>query len=401
MRKSIFLLLVVIACGDNSTIEVPEIQETSTTTSTTTTTTSTTTTTLASSTSTTTSPVSIVEVQPTISITCEPSMTDDGEYLSFNIKVTKGSNDIEVLNIVSWFDSTRTDDLFISEGLPENEGSSRELNYKVDSNFAKYEIEVLVMDKNENISIDYCLYYTPIQIDYVDIGLLIPLSGDLASLGMNFKLATEYAISEINQVLKSGNIEVRINVEDSSCDTGKVIEAFNELIEENINYIIGPACSPPYIELLNSEIYKNNSNILIISPTAESEELNNIVKISNAYKFCSDQIPPCTINEENISSEFKDSYLKFLDANSTSPLNSLIFEAKFYDATYLATLTALDNYLFGNNSDKKLDIYLDNSNKCSTTRSTTHCVSKILDNTQLDYVGAFGDLKMTNNTLDR
>ena len=157
----------------------------------------------------------------------------------------------------------------------------------------------------------------------------------------------------------------------------------------------------PYLELLNSDIYKSNSNILIISPTATSEELNDIITISNAYRFCSDEVPPCTINEENISSEFKDSYLKFLDANNASPLNSLIFEAKFYDATYLATLTALDNYLFGNNSDKKLDIYLDNSNKCSTTRSTSHCVSKILDNSQLDYVGAFGDLKMTDNTLDR
>ena len=98
-------------------------------------------------------------------------------------------------------------------------------------------------------------------------------------------------------------------------------------------------------------------SILIISPTATSEELNDIITISNAYRFCSDEVPPCTINEENISSEFKDSYLKFLDANSTSPFNSLIFESKFYDATYLATLTALDNFLFGNNSDKKLEIY--------------------------------------------
>jgi len=394
MKKFLVLLLsFIVSCGGNS--ETAVVEDPTTTTSTTTS--STTTTTLPTSTSTTTSPVSIVEVDPAISITCAPTATDDGEYLSFNIKVTKGSNDIEVVNIVSWFDSTRTDDLFISDSLPENEGASRELSYKVDSSFAKYEIEVLVMDKNENVSTDYCLYYTPIQIDYVDIGLMTPISGDLASLGANFKLAAEYAVSEINQVLKSNNIEVRINLEDPMCDTGRAVEAFGKLIEKNIKYIIGPACSPPYLEILNSETYKSNSDILIISPTATSEELNEIIKFSNAYKFCNEEIAPCSLNEENISSEFKDSYINFLNSNNFSPMKPLTYEAKFYDATYLVALAALDNYLFGNNNDKQINIYMDNSNKCNAS----DCVSKILNNSQLDYVGAFGDLKISDNQLDR
>ena len=396
MKKFLVLLLLfIVSCGGNS--ETAVVDESTTTTTTSTTTSSTTTTTLPTSTSTTTSPVSIVEVDPAISITCAPTATDDGEYLSFNIKVTKGSNDIEVVNIVSWFDSTRTDDLFISDSLPESEGASRELSYKVDSGFAKYEIEVLVMDKNENVSTDYCLYYTPIQIDYVDIGLMTPMSGDLGSLGPNLKLAADYAVSEINQVLKSKNIEVRINLEDSMCSTKFVVETFNKLIEKNIKYIIGPACSAPYIEILNSETYKNNSDILIISPTASSEELNDIIKISNAHIFCYEELESCSINEESISSEFKDSYINFLNSKNFSPLKPLTNEAKFYDDTYLVALAALDNYLFGNNNEKQIINYTNNSNKCSAS----DCVSKILNNSQLDYIGALGDLKITNNQLGR
>ena len=383
MKRFLIIFLVLFIACSNGSEESNEAIETTTT--------------LPPSTSTTTSPVSIVEVDPAISITCAPAATEDGEYLSFNIKVTKGSNDIEVVNIVSWFDSTRTDDLFISDSLPENEGASRELSYKVDSSFAQYEIEVLVMDMNENVSTDYCLYYTPIQIDYVDIGLMTLISGDLASLGANFKLAAEYAVSEINQVLKSNNIEVRINLEDPMCDAERSNEAFNRLIEKNIHYIVGPACSASYLEILKSEIYKNNSDILIISPTATSEELNDIIKVSNAYKFCYEEIAPCSVNEENISSEFKDSYINFLNSNNFSPLEPLTYEAKFYDATYLVALAALDNYLFGNNNDKQIKIYMDNSNKCNTS----DCVSKILNNSQLDYVGAFGDLKITDKQLDR
>ena len=80
MKKLIIIFLVLAACTNG---EVSEVPESTSSTQITTTSTSTSTTTLTSSTSTTTSPVSIVEVDPTISITCEPSTTEDGEYLSF------------------------------------------------------------------------------------------------------------------------------------------------------------------------------------------------------------------------------------------------------------------------------------------------------------------------------
>ena len=114
--KQIFTIiifsLIFISCGGNSTSEVVEIQET-TTTLTTTTSTSTTTTTLTTTTST------LPDIMPTVLINCEPveSFTMAEGYMNFNFEITTGTNELVVLNIVSWFDSSRTDDLFIYDGL--------------------------------------------------------------------------------------------------------------------------------------------------------------------------------------------------------------------------------------------------------------------------------------------
>lgn len=154
--KQIFTIiifsLIFISCGGNSTSEVVEIQET-TTTLTTTTSTSTTTTTLTTTTST------LPDIMPTVLINCEPveSFTMAEGYMNFNFEITTGTNELVVLNIVSWFDSSRTDDLFIYDGLP-SPGSSNEFGYRVDDNFSQYEIEIVVMDSKDNFANDYCLY---------------------------------------------------------------------------------------------------------------------------------------------------------------------------------------------------------------------------------------------------
>jgi hypothetical protein len=395
MKRYLILLLLVSFCGSSS--ETTSVEDnTITSSSTTSTSTSTTSSSTTTSTTTTTSPVTVIEVEPSISISCAPSVTEDGQYLSFTIKVTKGSSDLEVVNIVSWFDSTRTDDLFISESLPEDEGSSRELSYKVDSSFSKYEIEVLVMDESEKFGNDYCLWNKPIEMDYFDVGLIAPVTGDLAFIGPYLKSASEFAVYEINQILKSKNIELRLFFEDSGSDGERTIEAFTNLMEKNIKYIIGPSTTRPYLKLLNSQIYNNNSDVLIISPTAGDGLLDDVIKNSNSYKFCNVLNPPCSLGD-GASVLFINSYTNFMNEKNESPTNAISNEARFYDATYLVSIAALDNYLFGNNSDRKLENYVNNSYKCNPA----DCISNILANNQIDYVGASGDLKITNNVLDK
>ena len=153
MKKILLIfVLILISCSDTQEDSTEIIKPIESSTTIPTTTTSTTTTTLGTTTTT-----NIKDFLSEVSITCEPDSSSDEEYLTFKFEVKTGTNELTVLNIVSWFDSTRTDDLFFYDNLPEP-GNTKEFGYSVDSSFSKYEIEILIMDSKENFANDYCLY---------------------------------------------------------------------------------------------------------------------------------------------------------------------------------------------------------------------------------------------------
>ena len=163
MRKPILLLsiLLISYCGGDADLTTTSSSTStyvadSTTTSSSTSTTTSSTSTTTSSTSTTTTLI-LSDVMPTVQITCTPVASDEEGLMTFKFKVTTGTNELIVLNIVSWFDSTRTDDLFISDGLPQP-GNSNEFGYSVNNSFSQYEIEMVLMDSKDNFANDYCLF---------------------------------------------------------------------------------------------------------------------------------------------------------------------------------------------------------------------------------------------------
>ena len=156
VKRYLILILLVSFCGGSSeATSVEDIVTTSSSSTTTTTVPETTTTTTVPETTTTTI-ANGVNIEPRIEIVCEPETGED-EFLGFKFTIYTGSSDLEVLNIVSWLDSSRADDLFIYEDLPAP-NETKELMYWVDPTFTKYEMEMLVMDKNDNFVTDYCLW---------------------------------------------------------------------------------------------------------------------------------------------------------------------------------------------------------------------------------------------------
>ena len=156
MKRYLILILLVSFCGGSSeATSVEDIVTTSSSSTTTTTVPETTTATTVRETTTTTI-ANGVNIEPRIEIVCEPETGED-EFLGFKFTIYTGSSDLEVLNIVSWLDSSRADDLFIYEDLPAP-NETKELMYWVDPTFTKYEMEMLVMDKNDNFVTDYCLW---------------------------------------------------------------------------------------------------------------------------------------------------------------------------------------------------------------------------------------------------
>ena len=160
-NKLIASLLLISFCGGSAEpVSTLVEEETIVTTSTSTTSTPLTTTVPETTTTvpetTTTTIASGVNIEPRIEIVCEPETRED-EFLGFKFTIYTGSSELEVLNIVSWLDSSRADDLFIYDNLPAP-NETKELMYWVDPTFTKYEMEMLVMDKNENFVTDYCLW---------------------------------------------------------------------------------------------------------------------------------------------------------------------------------------------------------------------------------------------------
>ena len=161
LKKFILLLLLISFCGGSAeSLPAPVEEETIVTTSTSSTSTTTTTTTVPETTTTTFVPApsnpAITDSGLTVEIVCEPETQEDG-YLGFQLNIYNGSLDLEVLNVVSWFDSSRADDLFIYDDLPAP-NETKELMYKVDPAFTQYEIEIVVMDSNGDFVSDYCLW---------------------------------------------------------------------------------------------------------------------------------------------------------------------------------------------------------------------------------------------------
>jgi len=160
LKKFILLLLLISFCGGSAeSLPAPVEEETIVTTSTSSTSTTTTTTTVPETTTTTFVPETttmITDSGLTVEIVCEPETQEDG-YLGFQLNIYNGSLDLEVLNVVSWFDSSRADDLFIYDDLPAP-NETKELMYKVDPAFTQYEIEIVVMDSNGDFVSDYCLW---------------------------------------------------------------------------------------------------------------------------------------------------------------------------------------------------------------------------------------------------
>ncbi|MDO8624943.1 MAG: ABC transporter substrate-binding protein, partial [Candidatus Diapherotrites archaeon] len=91
------------------------------------------------------------------------------------------------------------------------------------------------------------------------IGVLTPLSGQLANYGIGTKNAIELAVQKIDSEASTGDASLRIIFEDSPCDPTTALTAVNKLWSvDHVDAVIGPMCS---------------SELLAIAPFVESHRL--------------------------------------------------------------------------------------------------------------------------------
>ncbi len=137
----------------------------------------------------------------------------------------------------------------------------------------------------------------------IKVGAILPLTGDLASYGVDTKRALELAAEEWNQKGGVAGKKIQIIFEDSKGNSSLAAIAMNKLTAvDNVIGVLGPITSP---EVLSVAPIANTSQKPLISPSSTSI---NITK-AGPYIFR-------TINADNIETLF---FSRFILKNLKSP----------------------------------------------------------------------------------
>lgn len=106
----------------------------------------------------------------------------------------------------------------------------------------------------------------------VDVGVLLPATGDLSSHGNDNKIATELGAMDYNEYLESQDADWRINlvIEDTQTNPIVALEKIQSLNAKGIKYVLGPETSA---ELRNIKSYADSNDMILISPSSTSPKL--------------------------------------------------------------------------------------------------------------------------------
>ncbi len=103
--------------------------------------------------------------------------------------------------------------------------------------------------------------------DIIRIGVILPLTGDLSSYGTNAKLGIDLALQQVE------NEKIKLYYEDSKGEPRTAVSAFNKLASiDKVDFVIGDLLSSTSLSIAP---IANSRQLLTISPTASSSEINS------------------------------------------------------------------------------------------------------------------------------
>ena len=126
----------------------------------------------------------------------------------------------------------------------------------------------------------------------VDVGALIPVTGDLASYGIDTRYGLDMALDHFNAYLqdKGADWRMRLVAEDTQTNPITALEKIQSLDAKGIKYILGPSSSA---EIRNIMAYVNSNNMLLISPSSTSPKL--AIPGDNIFRFVPDDSKQGTV----------------------------------------------------------------------------------------------------------
>ena len=112
------------------------------------------------------------------------------------------------------------------------------------------------------------------------IGGIGPLTGDASSYGNSVKNGAQIAVDEINEAGGAAGYQFELLFEDDELDEEKSVNAYNKLMDSNVNAILGSVTSGCSIAV--SEVSKDDG-ILQITPSGSAQACT---QYDNAFRIC-------------------------------------------------------------------------------------------------------------------
>lgn len=191
------------------------------------------------------------------------------------------------------------------------------------------------------------------------IGGLGPLTGSAASYGISVKQGAEIAINEINEAggVKVGDktVKLSLNFKDDEASEETAITAYNSLMDEGIDALLGTVTSAPCIVIKD---YTAQDGILHITPSGSA--INCITDADNAFRLCfTDPLQGKTMadfavndlgykniavifnNSDEYSTGMKDAFVEEVEALGGTVVSTQAFNEG--DVDFTAQLTAIKN----------------------------------------------------------
>ncbi|HWQ65406.1 MAG TPA: ABC transporter substrate-binding protein [Methanospirillum sp.] len=103
------------------------------------------------------------------------------------------------------------------------------------------------------------------SIQEIQVGAVLPLDGQWASIGRDSDVALYLAMDTLNDYLKPSNLKITLHIENSSSDPQKALESLKKLHDIGIVKVIGPCTSAEATAMVP---YANEHDILLLSPSS-------------------------------------------------------------------------------------------------------------------------------------
>ncbi len=111
--------------------------------------------------------------------------------------------------------------------------------------------------------------------DPLVLASLMPLSGDLASLGPGIALGAQVAVDQVNALGGVNGQDIVFIEGDSGCNADVALTGLQDVIAQGAQGVMGAACSSATLALLASVI---EANVALVSPSSTSPQLTTVEK---------------------------------------------------------------------------------------------------------------------------